>query len=74
MANTPTVRVKRINANLPAGLLEKAQKETGEGITETLVTGLNLVLRRSSARKLAELKGKLPVKEDGGRRDGSRNR
>lgn len=69
----PAVKTKRINANLPAELLEAAQKETGDGITETLIAGLNLILRKSAARKLRALKTKVAVKEDGGRSGDSRN-
>ena len=57
-------RVRRISANLPAGLLDEARRTTGKGITETLVDGLELVRRSAAARKAARLKGRLHLKVD----------
>ncbi len=54
----------RISANLPADLLRKARRITGEGITETLVRGLELVERSAAARKAARLKGRLHLEID----------
>lgn len=50
---------KRITANLPESLLEEATRVTGKGITETLVTGLELVRRSRAHGKAAALRGKL---------------
>ncbi len=55
---------RRISANLPAALLKKARRATGKGITETLVTGLDLVSRTVAARKASRLKGHLHLKID----------
>lgn len=68
------VKSKRITANLPHVLLEKAQASTGLSITETLVAGLELLLQKEAAKSARELRGKILVKEDGGRADGDRRR
>jgi hypothetical protein len=55
---------KKITANIPAELLERAQEATGLGITETLVAGL-LELRRSRKRSaLRGLRGKVRFQLD----------
>ena len=55
---------RRISANIPAELLEDARRATGKGITETLVSGLELVKRSAAAGKAARLKGRLHLKID----------
>ncbi|MFZ5471512.1 MAG: hypothetical protein ACOZIN_18970 [Myxococcota bacterium] len=55
---------RRVTANLPAQLLDKACQATGKGITETLVEGLELVRRQTAARKAGRLKGKLILEVD----------
>jgi hypothetical protein len=62
--------IKRITANLPEKLLEEACKTTGDGITETLIAGLELVARKSAVENLKKLKGKIQLHEDKGRRHG----
>jgi len=54
----------RISANIPGELLRKARRVTGQGITETLVRGLELVERSDAARKAARLKGRLHLEID----------
>ena len=49
---------KRITANLPEALLEEATAVTGKGITETLITGLELVRRSRAHAKARALRGK----------------
>lgn len=62
---------KRITLNLPAQLLKEAQKVTGKNMTETIITGLEM-LRRVRAYDLAlQLKGKLKLEID---LEGSRER
>ncbi|MEK7705819.1 MAG: hypothetical protein AAB426_12735 [Myxococcota bacterium] len=56
--------IKRITANLPAELLDVAQRVTGAGTTETLVRGLELVRRSGAATKAARLKGRLRLDID----------
>jgi hypothetical protein len=50
---------RKVTAHLPADLLAAAQKETGEGITETLRRGLELLKRAHAYRELAKLRGKV---------------
>jgi hypothetical protein len=57
-------KTRRVTANLPTGLLEEACRTTGKGITETIVRGLDLVLRSGLAARFAELKGKLDLDID----------
>ena len=62
---------RRITANLPADLLSDAMEVTGKGVTETLVTGLDLVRRTRAYRSAMALRGKVALKID---LDGSRER
>lgn len=55
---------RRVTANLPVALLEDARRVTGEGITETLVRGLELVRRSAAAAKAARLRGRLRIEVD----------
>jgi hypothetical protein len=51
--------MRKITAFLPAKLLEKAQAQTGAGVTETLRQSLEEMLRREAYRRLRALKGKV---------------
>ena len=51
--------VKKITANIPAKLLERAQRTTGLGITETLVAGLEELERSRKRSALRMLRGKV---------------
>lgn len=51
--------IKRTTTNLPADLLDQAQKVTGKGITETLIEGLRLLKRTVAFEKAQILRGKL---------------
>ncbi len=55
---------RRITANLDAELLRKACAVTGEGITETLALGLEMVRRSAAASRARSLRGKLPLDLD----------
>lgn len=55
---------RRVTANLPADLLDEACRATGQGITQTLVTGLSLVRRTAAAPKAARLRGRLKLDVD----------
>lgn len=55
---------RRVTANLPAELLKHACRATGQGITDTLVQGLELLRRSGAAPKAAQLKGRLKLKID----------
>jgi hypothetical protein len=52
---------KRITANLPAELLEEAQEISQQGITETIILGLQMVRRTRAYEKAAKLKGRLKI-------------
>lgn len=53
--------MKRVTANLPEDLLKEAMAVTNEGITETLVQGLEMVRRSLAFRKAMDLRGKLDL-------------
>jgi hypothetical protein len=50
---------KKVTANIPADLLERARKATGLGITETLVAGLEELERSRKRSALRTLRGKI---------------
>lgn len=56
--------VKKITANIPAKLLERAQEATGLGITETLVAGLEELERSRKRSALRLLRGKVRIDLD----------
>jgi len=55
---------RRVTANLPGPLLREAMEVTGKGITETLVTGLDLVRRTRAYGNAMALRGKVDLKID----------
>ena len=65
------MKTRRITANLPVSLLQRAQTISGLGITETLIQGLELVLQKSSLESIQSLKGKIKLQEDRGRNRGN---
>jgi len=50
---------RKITVEIPAGLLEKAQKASGTGITQTVRTGLTLVAATQTYTRLRALRGKV---------------
>jgi hypothetical protein len=62
---------RRVTANLPAELLQKATELTGSGITETLVEGLESLLKKETLTKAKKLQGKIRIQADEGRKDGN---
>lgn len=70
MRNKAVMPTRRITANLPSDLLEKALTLTGQGITETLVAGLEAILKREVLERAKKLQGKIHLEEDGGRKNG----
>jgi hypothetical protein len=50
---------RKITIEVPTDLLEKAQEASGEGITQTVRTGLRLVAASSAYAKVRELRGKV---------------
>lgn len=50
---------RKITAEVPQALLEKAQKATGTGISETVRTALSLVAASQTYERLPALRGKV---------------
>jgi len=55
---------KKITVHVPEDLLEKAQRSTGQGITETIRRGLQLVAAGDAYKKLRALRGKVSISRD----------
>jgi hypothetical protein len=51
---------RKITVEVPADLLRRAQKSTGDGITGTIRKGLELVAAGRAYEELRRLRGKLP--------------
>jgi hypothetical protein len=50
---------RKITLEVPAELLEKAQRASGAGITETVRTGLQLVAASQTYARLRQMRGKV---------------
>lgn len=50
---------RKITVQLPADLLDKAQRSTGENLTATIRRGLELVAASAAYDELTKLKGKV---------------
>jgi hypothetical protein len=50
---------RKITVEVPADLLEKAQRASGEGVTGTVRTGLQLVAASQAYAALRQLRGKV---------------
>ena len=50
---------RKITVEVPPELLEKAQRASGEGITQTVRTGLQLVAASRTYARLRDLRGKV---------------
>jgi hypothetical protein len=50
---------RKITVEVPPDLLEKAQKASGAGITQTVRTGLQLVAASRTYARLRQLRGKV---------------
>ncbi len=50
---------RKITVEVPLGLLQKAQRATGSGITQTVRTGLGLVAGSQAYARLRQLRGKV---------------
>ena len=48
---------RKITVHVPDDLLDRAQKATGEGITETIRQGLRLVAAGETFRRVSQLRG-----------------
>jgi hypothetical protein len=51
--------VRKITVEVPPDLIEKAQRASGAGITETVRTGLQLVAASHAYARLRKLRGKI---------------
>ena len=56
--------IKKITINVPADLLNKALESSGEGITETIRRGLQLVAASKAYESLSKLRGKVHFNVD----------
>ena len=52
---------QKVTVMLPKGLIQKAMKASGEGLTPTLRRGLELVAAKEAYRGLLKLKGKFDL-------------
>jgi hypothetical protein len=50
---------RKITVEIPRDLLDKAQKASGTGITQTVRTGLQLVAASRTYARLRQLRGKV---------------
>ncbi len=50
---------RKITVEVPRELLEKAQRASGSGITQTVRTGLQLVAASQAYARLRQLRGKV---------------
>ena len=50
---------RKITVEVPAELLERAQRASGSGITQTVRTGLQLVAVSQAYARLRQLRGKV---------------
>jgi hypothetical protein len=50
---------RKITLEVPADLLERAQRASGTGITQTVRTGLQLVAASQAYERLRKLRGKV---------------
>jgi len=50
---------RKITVEIPADLLEKAQKASQSGITQTVRTGLQLVAASQTYTRLRQMRGKV---------------
>jgi hypothetical protein len=50
---------RKITVEIPGALLEKAQRASGAGITQTVRTGLQLLAASHTYNRLRQLRGKV---------------
>jgi hypothetical protein len=55
---------RKVTVHLPDDLLKRAQKATGQGITETVRQGLRLVAAGDTFRRVANLRGTVKFSVD----------
>jgi hypothetical protein len=52
-------KARKITVAVPRDLLERAQQATGSGITQTVRTGLQMVVASQAYARLRQLRGKV---------------
>ena len=52
-------KARKITVEVPADLLENAQRASGEGVTQTVRAGLRLVAASQAYARLRSLRGKV---------------
>ena len=62
--NRPMVAKRKVTIEVPAELLRRARRSTGEGITATIRRGLELVAARSAYEELRRLRGAVRLSID----------
>ena len=55
---------RKLTVHIPADLLEKAQRASGQGITETIRQGLRLLAAGETYRQLSKMRGKVKFSVD----------
>lgn len=55
---------QKVTIEVPAELLKRAQRSTGQGITATIRRGLELVATRTAYEELRRLRGKVKLSID----------
>jgi hypothetical protein len=55
---------RKITVHIPEDLLERAQKSSGQGVTETVRQGLRLVAAGDTFRRVAKLRGRVKFSLD----------
>ena len=55
---------RKVTVHLPEDLLDRAQKASGQGITETVRQGLRLVAAGDTFRRVAKLRGTVKFSVD----------
>ena len=57
-------RLRKVTVNLPADLVDDAIRITTEGLTATIIAGLQELQRRAKRSALRQLRGKVRVELD----------
>ena len=55
---------RKITVHIPEDLLDRAQKSSGQGVTETVRQGLRLVAAGDTFRRVAKLRGRVTFSLD----------
>lgn len=56
--------IRKITVHVPEELLQKAQRETGEGVTETVRQGLGLLAASRAFERLRRMRGAVRLELD----------